>query len=144
MGSALTDNLPRHPPTGQLHTAQLYQDTWHRSRGLLRADTRHGGCRESILATQQREIIVEQYSYIRNLTYSILWGILLIMTNIPNQLTLYILVGITTLFFFGVVLGKGIRIFYRKALSLFYILLYFISLEVIPLAGIITWAKQIV
>ncbi len=96
------------------------------------------------LQPRQREVIIEQYSYIRNITYIILWGILLVMTNIPNQLTLYILVGITALFFSGVVLGKGIRLFYRKALSLFYILLYFISLEVIPLAGIITWAKQIV
>lgn len=96
------------------------------------------------LQPKQREVIAEQYSYIRNLTTILLWMVLLVMTNIPGQLALYILVGITALLFSGVVLGKGIRLFYRKPLSLFYILLYFISLEAIPLAGIFTWAKQIV
>ena len=43
----------------------------------------------------------------------------------------------------GIVVVKFVQLFYRNLLSILYMLLYIISLEVVPLVGAILWIKNI-
>jgi hypothetical protein len=45
--------------------------------------------------------------------------------------------------YIGIILVKFIQLFYRNFLSILYMLLYIISLELIPLMGVIFWIKNI-
>ncbi len=96
------------------------------------------------LSSRQLSQALEQYSFIRNLTGVLLWGVMLLMTNWACTPALYILCGIVLTLFSVAILGKGILMFYTGIPSLLYILLYFISLEIVPLCGTFLWAKQIV
>jgi len=87
---------------------------------------------------------LEQCNYIRHLSDMLLWVVMLLTVNWSNTLALYILCGLVGLLFAAAMVGKGVQMFYKSASSLFYILLYFISLEVVPLCGTLLWAKHIV
>ncbi len=96
------------------------------------------------LPSMQMVIMTEQYDSIRNLVCVLLWPVALLIMNIPNKLMMYILCGLVAIVFTSVVLVKGVQFFYRNALTPFYIILYFTSLEVVPMMGILLWAKHIV
>lgn len=96
------------------------------------------------LPSKQAAIATEQYNSIRNLACILLWPILLLAVNIPSKMTLYVLCGILFAGFTCVALGKGVQLFYKNALTPLYIVLYFTSLEVVPMAGILLLAKHII
>ncbi len=96
------------------------------------------------LPSRQLSQALEQCSFIRNLTGVLLWVVMLLMTNWACTPALYILCGIVLILFSVAILGKGILMFYTGIPSLLYILLYFISLEIVPLCGTFLWAKLIV
>lgn len=96
------------------------------------------------LSSRQLSQALEQCSFIRNLVGMLLWGVMLLMTNWSCPLALYILCGVVLALFSVAMLGKGVLMFYKGIPSLLYILLYFISLEIVPLCGTFLWAKHIV
>ena len=96
------------------------------------------------LSSRQLSQALEQCSLIRNLVGMLLWLVMLVTTNWPCPLALYILCGVVLALFSAAMLGKGVLMFYKGVPSLLYILLYFISLEIVPLCGTFLWAKHIV
>lgn len=95
------------------------------------------------LPARQLSQALEQCNYIRNLADMLLWVAMLLTVNWSNTIALYVLCGIVGLFFAAAMVGKGMQMFYKGISSLFYILLYFISLEVVPLCGTLLLAKHI-
>ena len=96
------------------------------------------------LPARQLSQALEQCNYIRHLTDILLWVAMLLIVNWSSTIALYILCGVVELLFAVAIVGKGVQMFCKSASSLFYILLYFISLEVVPLCGTLLWAKHIV
>ena len=82
------------------------------------------------------DIALEQYHNLRMLACYLLYPVLLIVINWPNTLATYILLGIIFLLFTVAFIWKGIQLFYTKPLSILYILIFFVSLEIIPLAAV--------
>lgn len=54
-----------------------------------------------------------------------------------------IVLFVLILLYIGILLIKSMQLFYKNIMSIVYILLYVISLEIIPLAGGILWIKNI-
>ena len=67
----------------------------------------------------------------------------LVMIWVDNSLCSWILLGIIGAFFVILTLAKSLQLFYKNILSLFYILLYLICLEIIPVGGIVLWIQHI-
>lgn len=86
---------------------------------------------------------LEQYNGICTMMCVCLYPMLILILNFPGSKSTPILCGSILALFLVLVLWKSIRLFYVKFLSVFYILLYIICLEVIPLAVIFTLAKQL-
>ena len=55
-----------------------------------------------------------------------------------------LVVIVLSLLYVGMILVKAIQLCYNNLLSVLYVLLYIISLEVIPLVGAILWIKNII
>ena len=77
---------------------------------------------------------LEQYRVLCLLTCVLLFPIVLICVNFPSPLLAYILCGIVLGIYVLVLFWKCIQLFYRDLLSVVYILLDFVILEVLPLA----------
>lgn len=92
----------------------------------------------------QLSAAMEQWGLIRQFVSGILWLIMLLMVNWSFRPVLYVCCGVVLLAYAVAVLGKSFMMFYKGVSSLLYILLYFLSLEVVPLCGMMLWAKQIV
>lgn len=78
-------------------------------------------------------VAMEQYSNLRTLMCVGLYPILLLLTNIPSPLLAQVLCAIVLLSFVLVLLGKCIQLFYTTPISVLYIVLYIIFLEILPL-----------
>ena len=76
---------------------------------------------------------MEQYSNIRTLMCVGLYPILLLLTNIPSPIFIQVACAIVLILFIVVLLGKSIQLFYTTPMSILYILLYIIFLELLPL-----------
>ena len=80
--------------------------------------------------------LLEQYKTIRMLICCLLFPILLVCANSTNNILPLILLGILLLVYLICIILKGIQNLYSNALSILYILLYTLSLEVVPLAAV--------
>lgn len=98
----------------------------------------------TFLQPAQRENTSEHRSVIYNATCVILLMLLLPMIHTTTEVYHYVAVAIFLVVLFGVMLVRAIQMFCQSPLKLLYILLYIITLEFLPLAGIIVWAKQII
>ena len=96
------------------------------------------------LPFSQRKNAWEQRVMIYNASCVLLWGILLIIIGIPNALLQVILMVILGILWIGLLMVKGLQMFYRKPWDVLYVLLYSITLEVLPVLGSVIWAKQII
>lgn len=75
---------------------------------------------------------------------AVLWPICLLLSRIPEAIgyswIYWVLLGVYEL----CILWKTIQIMYREAISLLYILLYFLTLEILPIGGILLLSSYIV
>ena len=93
------------------------------------------------LSHRQLEIATEQ----RNVINDAIYGILPLMMVLWYQIQVLNVIFVSLLIFlyFGAIFMKLIQLFFKNILSVFYVLLYIISLEFIPLAVVILWIKNI-
>jgi hypothetical protein len=96
------------------------------------------------LSPKIRSNAMEQYSHIRTLACLLLYPILLILTNIPHSQFDWWLIGAVAACYLLTLLWKCFQIFYKNILTLLYISLYVVFLELLPIAGVIVGVKHIV
>lgn len=86
---------------------------------------------------------IGQLEIVRNVACVLLLPVLLLLIRLNYPMLHFILLGIIGLAFTVLVIAKSTLLFYKNILSIFYILLYFIYLEIIPVAGMVLWTKHI-
>ena len=86
---------------------------------------------------------IGQLEIVRNVVCVLLLPVLLLLIRLNYPMLHFILLGIIGLAFTVLVIAKSMLLFYKNILSIFYILLYFIYLEIIPVAGMVLWTKHI-
>ena len=86
---------------------------------------------------------IGQLEIVRNVVCVLLLPVLLLLIRLNYPMLHFILLGIIGLAFTVLVIAKSTLLFYKNILSIFYILLYFIYLEIIPVAGMVLWTKHI-
>ncbi len=86
---------------------------------------------------------IGQLEIVRNVVCVLLLPVLLLLIRLNYPMLHFILLGIIGLVFTVLVIAKSTLLFYKNILSIFYILLYFIYLEIIPVAGMVLWTKHI-
>ena len=87
---------------------------------------------------------MEQYNAICSAACVCLYPIVLVVMNVPAVHLAQILCGAVLVAFVGMIVWKSIRLFYTNILSLLYILLYIIFLEIMPIMVIFSVAKLII
>lgn len=90
------------------------------------------------ISQKQMTIAMEQYYHLRMLACCALYPVLLVGANWPNTIAIKILCGCVLLLFSAALIWKGAQLFYTKMASIIYILIYFITLEIIPLLAVYT------
>lgn len=96
------------------------------------------------VSVERMNAALEQYSGIRTLVCIVLYPILLLLTNISSFALPKWLCGFVAVCYVGIVLYKCMQLFFSEILSILYIFLYVICLEIFPLAGCIYLAQHIV
>ena len=86
---------------------------------------------------------IGQLEIVRNVVCVLLLPVLLLLIRLNYPMLHFILLGIIGLAFTVLVIVKSTLLFYKNILSIFYIFLYFIYLEIIPVAGMVLWTKHI-
>lgn len=86
---------------------------------------------------------IGQLELVRNVACVLLLPVLLLLIRLNYPMLHFILLGIIGLAFTVLVIVKSTLLFYKNILSIFYIFLYFIYLEIIPVAGMVLWTKHI-
>ena len=86
---------------------------------------------------------IGQLEIVRNVVCVLLLPVLLLLIRLNYPMLHFILLGIIGLAFTVLVIAKSTLLFYKNILSIFYILLYFTYLEIIPVAGMVLWTKHI-
>ena len=86
---------------------------------------------------------IGQLELVRNVVCVLLLPVVLLLIRLNYPMLHFILLGIIGLAFTVLVIAKSTLLFYKNILSIFYIFLYFIYLEIIPVAGMVLWTKHI-
>ena len=85
-----------------------------------------------------------QHNNIRTLMCIGIYPVLLLLLNITNSMVPQILCGIIVVLFVLLLAGKCLQLFYTGALSILYVLLYVVCLEILPLGMCVFLIKDIV
>ena len=96
------------------------------------------------VSREQLSAAMEQYNAICSAACVCLYPIVLVVMNVPATHLAQILCGAVLVAFVGMIVWKSIRLFYTNILSLLYILLYIIFLEIMPIMVIFSVAKLII
>ena len=96
------------------------------------------------VSRKQLSAAMEQYNAICSAVCVCLYPIVLVVMNVPAAHLAQILCGAVLVAFVGMIVWKSIRLFYTNILSLLYILLYIIFLEIMPIMVIFSVAKLII
>lgn len=88
-------------------------------------------------------IAMEQRSVVCNAMAMLLWPIALVMMYTSKEAST-ILCGIAGGVYVVVICVKYMQLFYQNVLSIGYMLLYVISLEVLPLCAALFWAQKLI
>ena len=96
------------------------------------------------VSRKQLSAAMEQYNAICSAACVCLYPIVLVVMNVPAAHLAQILCGAVLVAFVGMIMWKSIRLFYTNILSLLYILLYIIFLEIMPIMVIFSVAKLII
>lgn len=96
------------------------------------------------VSRKQLSAAMEQYNALCSAACVCLYPIVLVVMNVPAAHLAQILCGAVLVAFVGMIVWKSIRLFYTNILSLLYILLYIIFLEIMPIMVIFSVAKLII
>ena len=96
------------------------------------------------VSRKQLSAAMEQYNATCSAACVCLYPIVLVVMNVPAAHLAQILCGAVLVAFVGMIVWKSIRLFYTNILSLLYILLYIIFLEIMPIMVIFSVAKLII
>jgi hypothetical protein len=96
------------------------------------------------VSRKQLSAAMEQYNAICSAACVCLYPMVLVVMNVPAAHLAQILCGAVLVAFVGMIVWKSIRLFYTNILSLLYILLYIIFLEIMPIMVIFSVAKLII
>ncbi len=96
------------------------------------------------ISSKRMDVAMEQYSAIRTLLCVGLYPILLLLTNLSLPSLPVIAYGIIFGLYIVALIAKGIQLFYAHILSILYILLYIVCLEVLPLLVSVAVAERII
>ncbi len=88
-------------------------------------------------------IAMEQRSIVCNAMAMLLWPIALVMIYIGKEAST-VLCGIAGGVYVVLICVKYMQLFYQNVLSIGYMLLYVISLEVLPLCTVLIWAQKLI
>lgn len=95
------------------------------------------------LTLKQLAIAMEQRSVVCNTMAMLLWPIALVMIYIGKEAST-VLCGIAGGVYVVLICVKYMQLFYQNVLSIGYMLLYVISLEVLPLCTALIWAQKLI
>jgi hypothetical protein len=95
------------------------------------------------LPQKQLAIAMEQRSMVCNAMAMMLWPIALVMLY-TEKVTSTILCSIAGGLFVILMCVKYVQLFYQNMLSVGYMLLYVISLEVLPMLAALLWAQKLI
>ena len=95
------------------------------------------------LTPKQLAIAMEQRSVVCNTMAMLLWPIALVMIYIGKEAST-VLCGIAGGVYVVLICVKYMQLFYQNVLSIGYMLLYVISLEVLPLCTVLIWAQKLI
>lgn len=95
------------------------------------------------LPQKQLAIAMEQRSVVCNAMAMLLWPIALVMMHIGKE-TSTALCGIACGVYVVLICVKYMQLFYKNVLAIGYMLLYVISLEVLPLCAALFWAQKLI
>ena len=95
------------------------------------------------LTPKQLAIAMEQRSVVCNTMAMLLWPIALVMIYIGKEAST-VLCGIAGGVYVVLICVKYMQLFYQNVLSIGYMLLYVISLEVLPLCTALIWAQKMI
>lgn len=95
------------------------------------------------VGSKQLDAAMEQYNGICRMVCVCLYPIVLLLTNVQVGYLAQILCGGVVLLYMVCVWWKSMRLFYANVLSLLYILIYIVFLEIMPMVLIFTVAKNI-
>ena len=95
------------------------------------------------VGSKQLDAAMEQYNGICRMVCVCLYPIVLLLTNVQVGYLAQILCGGVVLLYMVCVWWKSVRLFYANVLSLLYILIYIVFLEIMPMVLIFTVAKNI-
>ena len=95
------------------------------------------------LPQKQLAIAMEQRSIVCNAIAMLLWPIALVMMYTGKEAST-ILCGIAGGVYVVLICVKYMQLFYQNVLSIGYMLLYVISLEVLPLCAALFWAQKLI
>ena len=96
------------------------------------------------LPPAQRKNAWEQRTTIYNAICVLLWLIVLVMIEVPNTNLKMLFLIVFLVLLLGMLVFRGMQMFYQRPWTILYVLLYVITLEVLPLLGGIIWAKQVI
>ena len=96
------------------------------------------------LSRKYLEAAIEQYDGINALGCICLYPVLVLLINVPSARLAQILCMVVLIVFVGLLLWKSFRLFYVNILSILYILLYVICLEIIPIIAIFSLSQTLV
>lgn len=85
----------------------------------------------------------EQYGAIATLASMLLYPCLLVLLRTDSVLAARWILGVVAAVFFGLILFRWCRTFLRSAASMLYIILYILTMEVVPAAALV-WYSSIV
>jgi hypothetical protein len=94
------------------------------------------------LSNRILESAIEQRKLIGDVLCGLMPLVVMLLCKIPSCGT--VVVCVLALLYIGMILVKSIQLFYNNLLSVLYVFLYIISLEVIPLVATILWVKNII
>lgn len=89
------------------------------------------------LGSRQVEGAFEFRASIYNAVCALMWPMILLMRVVGSEMVAMIVCGVILGLLVLLLLWKSVQLFYKNLLSIIYILLYIIFLEVFPLLGII-------
>ena len=84
------------------------------------------------LSPKQNELVFDQKICISNAITLVLWVLVLVVQWVDNLLLIKVLYSVLAVLYLGMLLVKSVQMFYGKLVSILYILLYIVSLEVVP------------
>ncbi|MBQ5387883.1 MAG: DUF4271 domain-containing protein [Paludibacteraceae bacterium] len=96
------------------------------------------------VSSKRMDEAMEQYSTIRTLACMGLYPIVLLLTNIALPIVAQVAYSVVVILYMAILFIKGIQLFFVHALSILYVLLYIICLEILPLFGSILLVKYII